>query len=59
MYRTYQQKQDAGEPLTELEKATKEKLDSIKKAGKMRELQDEMNQNFVESPTLGQYFENG
>lgn len=27
-------------------------------AGKMRELQDEMDQQFVESPTLGQYFEN-
>ena len=38
LYRSYQQKQEAGETLTELEKSTKEKLEKVKMAGKMREL---------------------
>jgi len=38
LYRKYQEKQAAGEPLTELEKSTKAKLDEARMAGKMREL---------------------
>lgn len=34
----------------------KEKLDHIRQAGKMRQLQDEMNEQFLETPTFGQYF---
>ena len=36
LYRGYQKKLHAGETLTDLEKSTKEKLDQVRKAGKMR-----------------------